>query len=125
MNGPTPHDEILADQSLAPLKRNHACRQCKKRKTKCDGAHPVCSPCLRSHAHAARSANRNGTSVPVLVCTWADGEGGENGSPPIQEPMQRLSRPGSASGVKRPAVSQGSRPTRDEENEILRRRIGE
>ncbi|AFR98322.1 hypothetical protein C343_06299 [Cryptococcus neoformans C23] len=125
MNTPTPHDEILADQSLAPLKRNHACRQCKKRKTKCDGAHPVCSPCLRSHAHAARSANRNGTSVPVLVCTWADGEGGENGSPPIQEPIQRLSRPGSASGVKRPAVSQGSRPTRDEENEILRQRIAD
>ncbi|KAE8542809.1 hypothetical protein D1P53_000872 [Cryptococcus gattii VGV] len=125
MNTPTAHDEILADQSLAPLKRNHACRQCKKRKTKCDGAHPVCSPCLRSHAHAARSANRNGTSVPVLVCTWADGEGVENGSPPIQEPIQRLSRPGSASGLKRPAVSQGSRPTRDEENDILRQRIAD
>ena len=31
------HDEILDDDSLAPLKRNHACLQCKKRKVKCDG----------------------------------------------------------------------------------------
>jgi hypothetical protein len=31
-----PYDEAL-DDSIAPLKRNHACLQCKKRKVKCDG----------------------------------------------------------------------------------------
>lgn len=30
------YDGILEDDALAPLKRNHACLQCKKRKVKCD-----------------------------------------------------------------------------------------
>ena len=29
-------DDILDDENFAPLKRNHACLQCKKRKVKCD-----------------------------------------------------------------------------------------
>ena len=29
-------DNLLEDDALAPLKRNHACLQCKKRKVKCD-----------------------------------------------------------------------------------------
>jgi len=32
-----PYDDILDDDRLAPLKRNQACLQCKKRKVKCDG----------------------------------------------------------------------------------------
>ncbi|TYJ52723.1 hypothetical protein B9479_006657 [Cryptococcus floricola] len=148
-----PQDDILSDQTLAPLKRNHACRQCKRRKTKCDGAHPVCSPCLRSHAHATRSANRNGTTPPVLVCTWADNDVGDdspvgdypmangyavqgvpmpNGQQHQHQPPQHqqfappsLPRTGSGSGNKRPAVSQGKRATRDEENDQLRQRIAE
>ncbi|WVQ77010.1 hypothetical protein IAR50_006689 [Cryptococcus sp. DSM 104548] len=148
-----PQDDILSDQTLAPLKRNHACRQCKRRKTKCDGAHPVCSPCLRSHAHATRSANRNGTTPPVLVCTWADNDvgddspvgdypmaNGHSGQPmpaanlqqhPHQPPHHQhfappnLPRTGSGSGNKRPAVSQGKRASRDEENDQLRQRIAD
>jgi hypothetical protein len=30
------YDNVLEDDALAPLKRNHACLQCKKRKVKCD-----------------------------------------------------------------------------------------
>lgn len=30
------YDGILEDDALAPLRRNHACLQCKKRKVKCD-----------------------------------------------------------------------------------------
>jgi hypothetical protein len=32
----TEHYDMLDDDALAPLKRNHACLQCKKRKVKCD-----------------------------------------------------------------------------------------
>lgn len=32
----TEHYDMLEDDALAPLKRNHACLQCKKRKVKCD-----------------------------------------------------------------------------------------
>ena len=36
MTDSPPYDDILGDESFAPLKRNHACLQCKKRKVKCD-----------------------------------------------------------------------------------------
>jgi hypothetical protein len=36
--------------------------------------HPACSPCLRSHAHALRTAQRTKTAPPTLLCTWADQE---------------------------------------------------
>lgn len=36
-----PYDDILDDANLAPLKRNHACLQCKKRKVKCDAVSGV------------------------------------------------------------------------------------
>jgi hypothetical protein len=31
-----PYEGVLGDDTFAPLKRNHACLQCKKRKVKCD-----------------------------------------------------------------------------------------
>lgn len=37
MSASPPIHDFLDDDSLAPLKRNHACLQCKKRKVKCDG----------------------------------------------------------------------------------------
>ncbi|WVQ82757.1 hypothetical protein IAT38_004889 [Cryptococcus sp. DSM 104549] len=118
-----PRDGILDDDALAPLKRNHACKQCKKRKTKCDGTRPTCAPCLRSHAHAVRSANRNGTTPPTLICTFAE---------PLDESPQEVeqARPAavravSGTGTKRPATGQGHRPSKDEENEALKTRIAE
>ena len=36
--------DILHDDSLAPLKRNHACLNCKKRKTRCCGVSLLCLP---------------------------------------------------------------------------------
>ena len=40
------YNDILDDETLAPLKRNHACHQCKKRKVKCDavGLEPLNPP---------------------------------------------------------------------------------
>ncbi len=61
------HDDNLDTRTLFPigathpvgspalsLGRNRACRSCRLRKGKCDGRKPICSPCLRSHAHALR-----------------------------------------------------------------------
>ncbi|WVN89104.1 uncharacterized protein L203_104320 [Cryptococcus depauperatus CBS 7841] len=114
---------VHSNQILAPLKRNHACKECKKRKTKCDGNKPSCTPCLRSHAHAIRSANRNGTTLPILVCTWTD-SGLSETIPPIQE-QDIPSRTGYSSGIKRAAVSQGRRTTKDEENDALKLKIAQ
>lgn len=38
------YEGILDDEALAPLKRNHACFQCKKRKVKCDAVSQRESP---------------------------------------------------------------------------------
>ncbi|WWC99861.1 hypothetical protein V866_006770 [Kwoniella sp. B9012] len=129
MDPTPPYDDILDDETLAPLKRNHACLQCKKRKVKCDATKPTCSPCLRSHAHAVRSAHRNGTSPPVLTCTYAEGDSPEPGPSEEGKPKKKKSIGGSSSanhaGVKRHQVAQGKRDTEDEEKEVLRARIAE
>ncbi|GFZ45511.1 hypothetical protein JCM24511_03237 [Saitozyma sp. JCM 24511] len=82
MDASMSYEGILDDEALAPLKRNHACFQCKKRKVKCDAIRPTCSPCLRSHAHALRSAGRNKTTPPPLVCSWAENDTPETSPPP-------------------------------------------
>lgn len=69
---PTSADHF--DDIVTPLKRNRACLQCRKRKVKCDALKPVCSPCLRTHAHVVRSAQRNLTPVPELCCTFVEGD---------------------------------------------------
>ncbi|WWD17684.1 hypothetical protein CI109_102125 [Kwoniella shandongensis] len=125
-----PYDGILEDETLAPLKRNHACLQCKKRKVKCDAIRPTCSPCLRSHAHAIRSANRNQTPAPPLCCTYAEGDSPEPTPPREREEARRQSSTGGGggggAGVKRVAQEQGKRPrTTDDEKEMLKARIAE
>ncbi|KAK8866110.1 hypothetical protein IAR55_001261 [Kwoniella newhampshirensis] len=118
------YDGILDDETLAPLKRNHACLQCKKRKVKCDAIRPTCSPCLRSHAHAIRSANRNQTTAPALTCTYAEGDSPEATSP--SEEPRRQTVGGGGTGTKRPAEDQGKRAkTADDEKEALKSRIAE
>ncbi|KAL7419252.1 hypothetical protein Q5752_006089 [Cryptotrichosporon argae] len=69
-----PAYDVLDDETLAPLKRNHACLQCKKRKVKCDGVRPTCNPCLRSHAHALRTAARNKATAGPLCCSYAEAD---------------------------------------------------
>ncbi|WVW82507.1 hypothetical protein I302_104518 [Kwoniella bestiolae CBS 10118] len=133
MDPTPPYNDILDDEALAPLKRNHACLQCKKRKVKCDATKPSCSPCLRSHAHAVRSAHRNGTSPPVLTCTYTEGDSPEPGPAEEGKSKKKKSIGGGSSssttaphvGVKRHQVSQGKRDTPDEEKDALKARIAE
>ncbi|WVQ82737.1 hypothetical protein IAT38_004869 [Cryptococcus sp. DSM 104549] len=122
----TPAMGGMEDDHLAPLKRNQACKQCKRRKTKCDGARPSCAPCMRSHAHGVRSAHRNGTSLPVLVCTFGDEDEQSPGSGDAGSSRAEVGR-----GTKRPASGQGERPVpvaplaRDSEVNELKSRIAE
>ncbi|ORX37390.1 hypothetical protein BD324DRAFT_446614 [Kockovaella imperatae] len=85
------------DDKFAPLKRNHACLQCKKRKVKCDAIHPTCSPCMRSYHHAARAAQRNKSELPVLVCTYAE----VDSNPGSEDEMPILIRSGEEKRKKR------------------------
>ncbi|OCF37649.1 hypothetical protein I316_00776 [Kwoniella heveanensis BCC8398] len=139
MSPTPPYDDILDDETLAPLKRNHACLQCKKRKVKCDAIKPTCSPCLRSHAHAVRSAHRNGTAPPTLTCSYAE-EGPLDASPPDESVPKKKksvssdkhsgSGPGSTgtavgAGSKRQHTTQGTRESVDAEKEALKARIAE
>ncbi|WVR06053.1 hypothetical protein IAU60_003081 [Kwoniella sp. DSM 27419] len=135
MSPSPPYNDILEDDALAPLKRNHACLQCKKRKVKCDAVKPSCSPCLRSHAHAVRSAHRNGTTPPVLTCTYADGDLIDDYPPSVEEgstvprPKKTSSGPvpvhTGSTGNKRHATGQGRRSSDDDETEALKARIAE
>ncbi|ORY29350.1 hypothetical protein BCR39DRAFT_532444 [Naematelia encephala] len=98
-------DSLLEDDTFQPLKRNHACLQCKKRKVKCDATRPTCSPCMRSHAHAIRAAQRNKTAPPPITCTYADVDSPEaSQSPPLMEVESRRESDGG-----RPRDSDGAR----------------
>ncbi|BGP16895.1 hypothetical protein JCM10213_007340 [Rhodosporidiobolus nylandii] len=52
--------QALKAQSLG---RGRACRSCRKRKIKCDGRLPLCSPC-------EAAAVRNGQDVSTVHCDW-------------------------------------------------------
>ncbi|CAK9783182.1 hypothetical protein CC85DRAFT_287591 [Cutaneotrichosporon oleaginosum] len=130
MQDTAPYDDILEDETLAPLKRNHACLQCKRRKVKCDAVRPTCNPCMRSHAHALRSAQRNKSRPPILVCTYADDDEA------VVEPEPERKRVSSASAattkIKKQALGGGERDLQREkerrgaeERDTLRARIAE
>ncbi|WVQ82738.1 hypothetical protein IAT38_004870 [Cryptococcus sp. DSM 104549] len=118
----------IDNDGLAPLKRNQACKQCRRRKAKCDGARPNCAPCMRSHAHGVRTAHRNGTPLPDLVCTFGDEDEQSPGSGDAGGGSSRLE---AGRGLKRPASRQGERPVpvatsaRDSEMNELKSRIAE
>jgi hypothetical protein len=84
---------------------------------------------MRSHAHALRSAQRNKSRPPPLVCTYAEGEDEEMVSPPEAE-RKRVSSATMTNGAKRAAVG-GDRLHREkelravEEKDTLRARIAE
>lgn len=109
-------------ENYAPLKRNHACLACRRRKIKCDGTKPHCSPCLRSHAHALRAAQRAGSKLPVFSCEWAEVDD-ENDSSPEQREVdaslyagkgqeRRRSSGDNASGVAGPSGTVTAAPAR-------------
>lgn len=53
---------------------------------------------MRSHAHALRTAQRNKTSPPALICTWADSDSPEPEEPRRDAPPQHTNRPPMPSG---------------------------
>ncbi|TXT08720.1 hypothetical protein VHUM_02848 [Vanrija humicola] len=125
------YEGILDDETLAPLKRNHACLQCKKRKVKCDAVRPTCNPCLRSHAHALRSAQRNKSRPPPLVCSYAEGDEEELAAAEAEAQRKRAAN-GTAgpSLAKRTAIGvdrfgREKNIRTEEEKDTLRARIAE
>jgi hypothetical protein len=66
----TEHYDMLEDDTLAPLKRNHACLQCKKRKVKCDAV------CLSlSHDHEIKLIVDQTNVLTVSSFSRSRGEG--------------------------------------------------
>ncbi|KAL1406004.1 hypothetical protein Q8F55_007687 [Vanrija albida] len=126
-----PYEDILDDETLAPLKRNHACLQCKKRKVKCDAVRPTCNPCLRSHAHALRSAQRNKSRPPPLVCSYAEGDEEEIAQAEAEAQRKRTANGNSGPGLAKRTAIGVDRFGRDktvrseEEKDTLRARIAE
>ncbi|CAE6443114.1 unnamed protein product [Rhizoctonia solani] len=64
------------------LKRNQACRQCRKRKMKCDAGRP-CKSCLRTHAAAVGNLVKQGLPLDSIQpdCVY-DGDDHEESPPP-------------------------------------------
>ncbi|CAE7122601.1 unnamed protein product [Rhizoctonia solani] len=69
------------NKSANALKRNQACRQCRKRKMKCDAGRP-CKSCLRTHAAAVGNLVKQGLPFDSIQpdCVY-DGDDHED-SPP-------------------------------------------
>lgn len=82
---------------------------------------PVCSPCMRSHAHAIRSAKRNKTEQPKLCCEWAEG-GDEDESP--GNGGVGVDVPGALKGGAKRRKHGDSVDPRDEDRDALLARIG-
>ncbi|KAJ1300996.1 hypothetical protein OPQ81_003419 [Rhizoctonia solani] len=83
------HLHAHGQQPVVPLKRNQACRQCRKRKMKCDAQRP-CRGCLANH------------SPPVPECTY-DGDYDEDGEVHLPPQVAHVGAPGNA-------IVQGSDP---------------
>ena len=92
---------------------------------------PICDHCRRSHAHAVRSATRNETDIPVLLCEWVDDDDPTSTS----EPSEAASAPAPSQASKKKAVAgknavksgglQREKNRRQEEDrEVLLARIG-
>jgi len=84
---------------------------------------------MRSHAHALRSAQRNKSRPPPLVCTYAEGD--EDESPSRENVVldaERKRSSAAAIGGKRAAVGDKLHREKErravEEKETLRARIG-
>ncbi|KAK4686690.1 hypothetical protein P7C73_g3436, partial [Tremellales sp. Uapishka_1] len=123
-----PYDDLLDDDNLAPLKRNHACLQCKKRKVKCDATKPSCTQCLRSHAHAVRSAGRKNERPPMLVCTYADDSHSESpsASPPelvLHREQAKKKTGGRRANAMPPSLEREKIRRKEEEKDVLLAKI--
>lgn len=92
---------------------------------------------MRSHAHAVRAAQRNGTPPPQIACTYTDGdhddESSNEGQPAIvrkesgEKKKNGIKR--SAPGFKASAIGAGPPKAKEkkleDEREMLKIKIGE
>lgn len=83
---------------------------------------------MRSHAHALRSAQRNKSRPPPLVCSYAD----EDDASPEPEPERKRVSSAASGGIKKQALGGGERTIHrekerrtTEERDTLKARIGE
>ncbi|KAB5589434.1 Multidrug resistance regulator 1 [Ceratobasidium theobromae] len=76
------------------LKRNQACRQCRKRKMKCDAGRP-CKACLRTHAAAVGNLVKQGLPLDSIQpdCVYD----GDEDSPPQSSRLALFTPPASLS----------------------------
>ncbi|GAT31018.1 hypothetical protein RIB2604_03800100 [Aspergillus luchuensis] len=73
----SPHGEALRGPKPKRAKIRIACNVCKARKTKCDGARPICGPCLR----------RKRTSY-TTACEYREGDISEQSSGTTQQLLE-------------------------------------
>ncbi|KAB5589431.1 SNF2 family DNA-dependent ATPase [Ceratobasidium theobromae] len=90
-----PHPHAHGQQPVVPLKRNQACRQCRKRKMKCDAQRP-CRGCVRSHGTIVANLVKAGQPFPpVPECTY-DGDYDEDGEVHLPPQVPHIGAPGNA-----------------------------
>ncbi|KDN46505.1 LOW QUALITY PROTEIN: hypothetical protein RSAG8_04158, partial [Rhizoctonia solani AG-8 WAC10335] len=72
------------------LRRNQACRQCRKRKMKCDAGRP-CKSCLRTHAAAVANLVKQGLPLDSIQpdCVY-DGDDQEDSPPEYHASTSRI-----------------------------------
>ena len=71
-----------------------------------------------------RSANKNGTTPPVLCCEWAD-EGNDNDQPQTSENKKRVPEKKVKGSFTGKVLEREKEKRRDEEKETLLARIGQ
>lgn len=54
------------------LRRNAACSQCRKRRTRCDAARPHCGSCVRHHAYLQKTQPAAYPAESTVMCCYDD-----------------------------------------------------
>ncbi|KAG9089859.1 hypothetical protein FS749_000991 [Ceratobasidium sp. UAMH 11750] len=83
-------------RSTGTLRRNQSCKQCRKRKSKCDAGRP-CKACLRAHAVVVANLVKKGLPLDSVHpdCIYDGDSGSEHSSPsqPTSSPVQLSPEP--------------------------------
>jgi hypothetical protein len=103
MDNQEPPETELGPQSVKRRRIQIACIQCRDRKTRCDGVHPVCGTCERRGKAGICSYDQDGpptmqysdSDLPWMVMTLADG---------TVQARTGCGRPPQATGVSHPST---------------------
>ncbi|KAF8584497.1 hypothetical protein K439DRAFT_1346065 [Ramaria rubella] len=80
-----------ASSSASALKRNQACKQCRKRKLKCDAQRPHCSTCVRTWTSQCAVPPPIGYAHPTEpTCTYDPIEGLRLAPDTLEDPGERI-----------------------------------